>query len=103
MQHHGGIVYKGIFACCLWCRRHHQIDETNVSTLVAVDQCAVHCLEETVWLFTVMRSKCRSSRAYVTLCRPLPVFEVVRCSSENCFQTLITVELFHCTRAATAR
>ncbi|GFV96703.1 hypothetical protein TNCV_3387961 [Trichonephila clavipes] len=47
-----------------------------------------------------MRSRCLSSYADVTFRRPLSGFQVVQCSSVHCFQTRITVELFHRTRCA---
>ncbi|GFU49795.1 uncharacterized protein TNCV_2930621 [Trichonephila clavipes] len=71
----------------------------GLPTPVAIDQHATNCLEETVWSFTAMQSRCRSLRADVTFRRPLPVFQVVLCSSAHCFQTHITVELFRCTQA----
>ncbi|GFV61247.1 uncharacterized protein TNCV_500391 [Trichonephila clavipes] len=82
------------------------VDELKKPILVkpvAVDQRAANCLEETVRSFPAMRSRCRSSRTDVTFRHPLPVFRVVRCSSEHCFLTHITVELFRCTRAPIAR
>ncbi|GFX79687.1 uncharacterized protein TNCV_2746061 [Trichonephila clavipes] len=82
--------------------RRRQIDKTDISTHVAVDQRAANYLEEAVGSFTAIRSRCRSSRADVTFLRQLPGFPVVRCSSVNCFQTRITVERFRCTRAPIA-
>ncbi|GFV61986.1 uncharacterized protein TNCV_4107891 [Trichonephila clavipes] len=70
-----------------WCSRRRRIDEADISTSVAVDQRTAKCLEEAVRSFTVMGSRCRSSRADVTFHRPLPVFRVARCSSVHCFQT----------------
>ncbi|GFT12458.1 uncharacterized protein TNCV_4336211 [Trichonephila clavipes] len=82
------------------CRRR-RVDEADISIPVAVEQCAVNCLEEAVRSFTVMRSRCQSSRADVTFRRPQPVFQVARCSSGHCFQTRITVSP-NCTRAPIA-
>ncbi|GFY12180.1 uncharacterized protein TNCV_3097341 [Trichonephila clavipes] len=83
--------------------RRRRIDIADISTPVAADQRAAKCLEEAVLSFTAMHSRCRSSRADITLSRPLPVFRVVRCSSVHCFQARITVELFSCTRAPIVR
>ncbi|GFU25886.1 uncharacterized protein TNCV_5104101 [Trichonephila clavipes] len=80
-----------------------RIHEADISTPVAVDQRAANCRKEAVRSFTAMRSRCRSSHADVTFHRPQTVFPVIRCSSVHCFQTLITVELFRCTRAPIAR
>ncbi|GFV76085.1 uncharacterized protein TNCV_4671741 [Trichonephila clavipes] len=55
--------------------RRRRIDEADISTLVAVDQHATNCLEEAVRSFTVTRSRCRSSRADVTIRRPCQFFE----------------------------
>ncbi|GFW55086.1 uncharacterized protein TNCV_2787011 [Trichonephila clavipes] len=77
------------------------IDEltiADISTPVTVSQRAANCLEEAVRSFTIMRSRCQTSRADVTFLHPLPVFRVVRCLSVPCFQTRIAVELFRCTR-----
>ncbi|GFV06555.1 uncharacterized protein TNCV_2948771 [Trichonephila clavipes] len=90
------ILYKGALVHNPWCSRRQRIDEIDISTPVAVDQRAANCLEESVRSFTAMRSRCRSLRAYVTFRRPLPVFQVFRCSSVQCFQ------LFRCTRAPIA-
>ena len=76
------------------------VDELDISTLVAVDQYAANCLEEAVWLFTAICRKCRLSCADVTSRCPLPVFWVVQCLSVHCFQIPIIVELFSYTRAA---
>ncbi|GFU65218.1 hypothetical protein TNCV_2134231 [Trichonephila clavipes] len=57
------------------------VDELKMPRLVhqvAVDQRAANCLEEAVWSFTAMRSRCRSSRNNITFPHPLPVFRVVR-------------------------
>ncbi|GFV47307.1 uncharacterized protein TNCV_4829631 [Trichonephila clavipes] len=94
-----GILYKGTLARNRRCSGRRRIDEADISTLVTVDQRVANCLEEAVQPFTAMRSRCRSSRADVTLRHPLPVFQVVRCLSVHCFQTRITVEMFHNTRA----
>ncbi|GFT28907.1 uncharacterized protein TNCV_3585951 [Trichonephila clavipes] len=98
----GGILYKGTVARNQWCCRCQQIDEADISKSVAVDQRASNYLEETVWSFTAMQSRCRLSCADVTFRCPLPVFLVVRCSSIHCLQTRNTVELFHCTQAPIA-
>ncbi|GFX27958.1 uncharacterized protein TNCV_773431 [Trichonephila clavipes] len=98
-----GILYKGTLARNIRCSRRRRIEEVGISTPVAIDQPAANCLEEAVRSFTTMRSRCRSSRADVTFRHPLPGFRVVRCSSVHCFQTRITVELFHYTRAPIAR
>ena len=95
-----GILYKGTLARSPRCSRHRRIDEAGISAPVAVDQSAANCLEEALWSFTAMRSRCRSSSADVFSRRPLPVFGVIRCSSVHCFQTRITVEQFRCTQAA---
>ncbi|GFT36324.1 uncharacterized protein TNCV_3464761 [Trichonephila clavipes] len=92
-----GILYKGNLARNPRCSRRQRIDKAEISTPVAVDQRAANCLKEAVRSFTVMWSRCRSSRADVTFRRPLPVFRVVRCLSVHCFQTRIIVELFRCT------
>ncbi|GFU76616.1 uncharacterized protein TNCV_1272651 [Trichonephila clavipes] len=97
-----GILYKGTLARNPRCRRRRRIDEADIITPVAVDQCAANCLEEAVRSLTTMWSRCRWSRSDVTFHRPLPVFRVVRCSSVYYFQTRITVELFHWTRAPIA-
>ncbi|GFV41954.1 uncharacterized protein TNCV_3229061 [Trichonephila clavipes] len=91
-----GILYKGILTHNPWCSRHRRINEAGISASVAVDQRAVNCPEDVIRPFTVMRSRCRSSRTDVTFLHPLPVFRVVLCSSIHCFQTRITVELFRC-------
>ena len=78
-----------------------EVDEADISRPVALGQSPANCLEEAVRSFTAMRNKCRSLRADVTFRSPFPVFRVVLCSSVHSFQTHITVELFHCTRAAT--
>ncbi|GFW56462.1 uncharacterized protein TNCV_3313981 [Trichonephila clavipes] len=75
----------------------------STSIPVVVDQRTANFLEEAVQLFTAMRSRCRSSRSDVTFRHPLPVFRVVPCSSVQCFQTRITVELFRCTQAPIAQ
>ena len=80
----------------------YEFNKTNISTLVAVNQCAANCLEEAVWSSTAMRSRCRSSRADVTFHHQLWVFRVVRYSSFHCFQYLITVKLFRDSWAAIA-
>ncbi|GFV87122.1 uncharacterized protein TNCV_5113401 [Trichonephila clavipes] len=72
-----GILYKGTLACNPRCSRRRRIDEADISTPVAVDQCAANCLEEDVRSFTVMRSRCRSMRYDVTFRHPLPIFRVV--------------------------
>ncbi|GFS86022.1 uncharacterized protein TNCV_1220111 [Trichonephila clavipes] len=97
------ILYKGTLARNRRCSRRQGLDVAYISTPVAVDQRRANCLKEVVRSFTAMRSRCRSSRFYVTFCRPPPLFRIVRCSSVNCFQTRITVELFHCPRAPIAR
>ncbi|GFY14389.1 uncharacterized protein TNCV_1021541 [Trichonephila clavipes] len=86
------ILYEGTLARNPWCSRRRRIDEEDISTTVEVDQRAANCLEEAVWLFAAIRSRCRSSRTDVTFHRSLPVFRVVRCSSVHCFQTHITME-----------
>ncbi|GFX43614.1 uncharacterized protein TNCV_510631 [Trichonephila clavipes] len=98
-----GILYKGILARNPRYSRRRRIDEANISTPVAVDRRGANCLEEALRLFPDMRSRCRSSRADVTFRRPLPVFQVVRCSSVHCFETRNTVEMFRCPRAPIAR
>ncbi|GFW82933.1 uncharacterized protein TNCV_2209851 [Trichonephila clavipes] len=85
------------------CSRHRRIDEADINTPVAVDQCDVNCLEEAVRSFTAIRTRCLSSRADVTFLRPLPVFRVVKCRLVSCFQTRITVEPFRSARAAIAQ
>ncbi|GFT26257.1 putative DD41D transposase [Trichonephila clavipes] len=42
------ILYKGTLARNPRCSRRQRIDEADISTSVAVDQCAANCLEETV-------------------------------------------------------
>ena len=79
-----------------------RIHEPDISTPVAVDQRAANCQEEASRLFRAMWSRCQSSLADITFRHPLPVFRFVRCSSVHCFQTTITLKLFHCTRAAVA-
>ncbi|GFX01920.1 uncharacterized protein TNCV_371091 [Trichonephila clavipes] len=81
---------SGTLACNPRCRRRRRIDEVDISKPVAVDQRAANCLEEAV-------------RSFTGTGRPLPIFRVVRCSAVHYFQTRITVELFHCTRAPVAR
>ncbi|GFX59002.1 uncharacterized protein TNCV_3814361 [Trichonephila clavipes] len=94
-----GILYKSTIACNnSRCSRHRRIDEADIST--AVDQRAANCLEEAVRSFTALQSSYRSLRADVTFSRPLQVF---RWSLVHCFQTRITEELFHCTRAHIAQ
>ncbi|GFU83109.1 uncharacterized protein TNCV_65781 [Trichonephila clavipes] len=88
-----GILYKGNLACNLRCSRCQEIDKTDISTPVPVDQHSTNYLEEAV----------RHSSPALTFHRPLPVFRVVRCSPVHCFQTRITVELFRCTQAPIAR
>ncbi|GFT51995.1 uncharacterized protein TNCV_2058441 [Trichonephila clavipes] len=92
-------MYKGILARNQQCRRRRRVGETDISTPVAVDQRVANCLEEAARSFTTMWSRYRSSRADVTFLRPLPLFRVFRSSLVHCFETRITVELFHCTRA----
>ncbi|GFY10054.1 uncharacterized protein TNCV_1945991 [Trichonephila clavipes] len=53
-----GILYKDTLAHNPRCSRHRQIDETDISIPVAVDQRAANCLEEAVRSFTAMRSRC---------------------------------------------
>ncbi|GFU78824.1 uncharacterized protein TNCV_4771871 [Trichonephila clavipes] len=96
-------MYKGTLARNPRCSRRRRIDEADVSTLVAVDQRVANCLEEAVRSFTAMRSRCRSPCADIIFRRPLPIFQVVRCSSVHCFLTRITVEQFYCTRAPIVR
>ncbi|GFV50625.1 uncharacterized protein TNCV_2212881 [Trichonephila clavipes] len=97
------VINTGTLARNTRCSRRRRIDEADISTPVAVDQLAANCLEEAVRSFTTMWNRFRSLRADVTLHLPLPVFRVPRCSSVHCFQTRITVELFHCTRAPIVR
>ncbi|GFX08058.1 uncharacterized protein TNCV_1237371 [Trichonephila clavipes] len=97
-----GILYNGTLARNPRCSSRRRIDEFDISTPVAVDQRAANYLEEALRSFITMRSGCQSSRADVIFRRPLPVFRVVRCSLVHCFQTRITVELFHYTRAPIA-
>ena len=78
------------------------VDELDISTLVAVDQRAADCLEEAARPF-ILWSRYRSSRCDVTFYRPLPVFRVVRFWSVHRFIIRITVELFHFIRTAIAR
>ncbi|GFV16757.1 uncharacterized protein TNCV_515681 [Trichonephila clavipes] len=66
-----------------------RIDETDISTAVAVDQRTANCIDEAVRSITAMRSRWRSLRADVTFHRPLSVFRFFRCSSVHCFQTRI--------------
>ncbi|GFW17929.1 uncharacterized protein TNCV_2231101 [Trichonephila clavipes] len=75
----------------------------SLPTRQTVDQPVANCLEEGVWSFTVMRSRFRSSHANATFRRPLPVFQVVRCSSVPFFRTRITVEIFRWAQAPIAR
>ncbi|GFV41059.1 uncharacterized protein TNCV_2666501 [Trichonephila clavipes] len=88
------IRHKGTLARDLQCSRRRRIDKVDISTPVAVHQCAVNCLEEAVQSFIAMRIRCRSSRSDVTFRRLLPVFLVIRGSSVHCFQIRISVELF---------
>ncbi|GFX41796.1 uncharacterized protein TNCV_389091 [Trichonephila clavipes] len=76
--------------------------QTQPSMVCPEDQHTVNSLEEVARSLTAMWSRCRLSRIDVTFHRLLPVFRVVRCSSVHYFQTRITVELFHCTRASIA-
>ncbi|GFU18981.1 uncharacterized protein TNCV_2347621 [Trichonephila clavipes] len=52
-----GILYKGTLALNPRCSRHQRIDEANIGTPVAVDQCAANGLEEAVRSFPAMRSR----------------------------------------------
>ncbi|GFV60311.1 uncharacterized protein TNCV_3469471 [Trichonephila clavipes] len=97
-----GILYKGNHTRNAWCRRRQRIYEADTSIPVSVDLSTTKCLEEAASLFTTMRSLYQSSRADVTIRRRVPVFRVVRCSSVDCFQPGITVELLCCTRAPIA-
>ncbi|GFT92212.1 uncharacterized protein TNCV_3134831 [Trichonephila clavipes] len=71
---HEGILYKGTLARSPRC-------STRPRTPAAVDQHAAKCLEKAVRSFTVMRSRCRLSRADVSFRHLLPVFRVVLCLS----------------------
>ncbi|PRD33449.1 UNVERIFIED_CONTAM: hypothetical protein NCL1_17557 [Trichonephila clavipes] len=75
---HEGILYKGTLARSPRCSTHPH-------TPVAVDQRAANILEEAVWSFTVMLSRCQLSHTDVTFRHQLPVFRVVRCTSVHCF------------------
>ncbi|GFU92176.1 uncharacterized protein TNCV_2530351 [Trichonephila clavipes] len=92
-----GMLYKGTLARNPQCSRRRQTDEANISTHVTVDQRAVHFLDEVIRSFTAMRNMCRSSSEDITFRRPLPSFRVDRCSSVQCFQAPITLELFRYT------
>ncbi|PRD22758.1 UNVERIFIED_CONTAM: hypothetical protein NCL1_48281 [Trichonephila clavipes] len=87
-------MYKDILACNPRCSRRRRIDEADISTPVAVDQHAANCLKEVVQSFIAMRSRCRSSTADVTFCRPL--LRVVRCSEPEYLETQFED---HCSRA----
>ncbi|GFW83188.1 hypothetical protein TNCV_3237351 [Trichonephila clavipes] len=50
------ILYKGTLAPNPRCRRRRRIDEADISTHVAIDQCTVNYLEEVIRSFTAMRS-----------------------------------------------
>ncbi|GFX29384.1 uncharacterized protein TNCV_3997601 [Trichonephila clavipes] len=67
-------LYKGTFTRNPRYSRRRRIDETDISTHVAVDQRVTNCLEEAVRSFTAMWSRCRSSRVDVTFRRPLLIF-----------------------------
>ncbi|GFX58274.1 uncharacterized protein TNCV_4050321 [Trichonephila clavipes] len=78
-------MYKSTLVHNPRCSRRRRIDETDISTSVAVDQRAANFLEEAVRSLTAMRSRCRSSRTDVTSRHKLIVFRVVRSSSVHCF------------------
>ena len=69
MQKSMACLYKGTLACSPRRTRCSQIDETDISTPVAVDQSAANCLEEDIRSFTTMGSRCRSSLADFTFRR----------------------------------
>ncbi|GFY18384.1 uncharacterized protein TNCV_2396131 [Trichonephila clavipes] len=54
-----GILYKGTIAHNPRRSRRQRIDEADISTHVAVYQCAVKCSEEAVRSCTTMRSRCQ--------------------------------------------
>ncbi|GFX68289.1 uncharacterized protein TNCV_2816641 [Trichonephila clavipes] len=89
------ILYKGTLTRNPWCSRHRRIDEADISTLVAVDQCAANYLEEAVRSFPVIPSRCRSSRADITFRRPLPVFRIVRWSTASKLASLWNCSAAH--------
>ncbi|GFW95360.1 uncharacterized protein TNCV_2970821 [Trichonephila clavipes] len=88
-------MYKGTLARNSRCSIRQQIDEADISTPEEIDLCAANCLEKAARSFTTMRSRCRSS----IHCQ---FFELFGARSVHCFQTRITVELFHCPRAPIA-
>ena len=55
------ILWKGTLTRSPRYSRHQRIDEVEINTPVAIDQRAANSLEEAVWSFTTMRSRCRSS------------------------------------------
>ena len=52
-------------------------DEADNRTPVAVDQCTANCLEETVWSFTTMWSRCQLSCTDVKFHHLLSLFQLV--------------------------
>ena len=91
-----GILHKRTLAHSPWCSRHRWIGKANISTLEAVDQHAINCLEEALQSFITMWRMCHSLRTDITFCHPLLVFQVVQCLSVHCFQMCITAELLRC-------
>ena len=65
----GILLYKSTLPHSSRYSRRQRIDEVHISILIALDQHASNYLEEAVRSLTAMRSRCRSSRANVSLHR----------------------------------
>ncbi|GFW14652.1 uncharacterized protein TNCV_1561151 [Trichonephila clavipes] len=96
-------MYKDTLASSPRCSGRRRIDEADIRTPAALDQCALNCLEEAVHAVKDIRAGVDRRGADVTFRHPLPVLRVVRCSSIHCFQIRNAMELFRCQRDAIVR